>query len=38
MVQSNDEVYHKIKKWDKEYWRVARVVEWAEKDDKKNSL
>ena len=38
MVGSNDAVYLEARGWTVDYWRVRRVLEWAEKDDRRRPL
>ena len=38
MVETADRAYTKVKGWKRDYWRVRRVLEWAEEDDLKNPL
>lgn len=38
MVETGDKAYVEVMGWERGYWRVKRVLEWAEEDDLRNPL
>ena len=38
MVEGADEVLKRVESYEQNYWRVTRVLKWAEKDDQNNPL
>ena len=38
MRENNDDVVQRVQAWGEDYWRVRRVLKWADEDDEEHPL